>query len=205
MPSRRAPFSAKTQGARAPPFPRRRKGRGRPLSAKTQRARAPPFPRRRKGAGAPFSAKTQGCGRSGGDGPRRPPAPSRLTGTSHWSYPAARTPPGNRRFRRLRQIKGVLPHAGLPEWGTADSADWSRLGAGCRRQDAGREVWRLDWAASSVAPRAPLETQGPGTVERPAGPNGEVPGPLRSFASSRPPLSGPFQISPHLFPKPLRV
>ena len=30
---------------------------------------APPFPRRRKG-----------CGRSGGDGPRRPPAPSRPTG-----------------------------------------------------------------------------------------------------------------------------
>ena len=35
----------------------------------------------------------------------------------------------------FEQIKGVLPHAGLPEWETADSADWSRLGAGYRRQD----------------------------------------------------------------------
>ena len=35
------------------------------------------------------------------------------------------------------------------------------------------------------------ETQGMGTVVRPAGPNGEVPGPLRPFVSSRPPAARP--------------
>ena len=41
---------------------------------------------------APFPRRRKGGGRSGGDDPRRPPAPSRLTGTScrsYSSYPAA--------------------------------------------------------------------------------------------------------------------
>ena len=42
---------------------------------------------------------------------------------------------GTADFADLLQIKGVLAHAGLPEWETADYADWSRLGAGYRRQD----------------------------------------------------------------------
>ena len=91
-----------------------------------------------------------------------------------------KTVKGTADFADWLQIKGVLAHAGLPEWGvqvrstkpstaTADYADWSRLGACYRTRiglDSGLSVARLSRVLFSVlrspfsgaAQAAPSET-----------------------------------------------
>ena len=62
--------------------------------------------------------------------------------------PLAAMRPNAARLSRSAQ-RTTKAHEGLPEWGTADYADWSRLGAGCRRQDCQNNYWTV---ASPVAP-----------------------------------------------------
>ena len=76
---------------------------------------------------------------------------------------------------------------------TADFADLGKLKACFRTQDC--QYVLTPWRPRPIRPIGPTaspsgtfqetpETQGMGTLERPEGPNGEVPSPLRSFVSS---------------------